>query len=117
MKSIILSLLICTLLSVSCSTEIVPEVKSCELDAKTLVVEPFCSFNPKFHPDVNFPVHAILDGENASSYDFGFSWSSDLEFGGSAISISYDKLPLELEITEYATDCTKIAILEKSYWD
>ncbi len=115
MKPFTLFFFVCVFITFSCTTT-VPGI-SCELDDQTLVVEPFCSFNPKFYTDVAFPVRALLDNEDASSDEFTFKWSSDPDFGGSAISISYDLLPLEVEITEIATDCTKTAVLEKSYWD
>jgi len=113
----ILLVLSCLLFTLFSCTEVVPAIENCELDAKNLEIEPFCSFNPKVNTSVNFPVRAQLDGVDISHEDFHILWSSDPDFGAAAISISYDNLPLELEITEKSTDCKSTAILEKSYWD
>jgi len=102
----------------SCTKEaIITPTPPCELTSENIVIEPICSFNPKVQTTTAFPVQVLYNGESISHTNFEFNWSSDADFGGSAISISYDELPLTLTLIEKATDCEATAMLEQSYWD
>lgn len=82
-----------------------------------IVVEPICSFNPKNAQTVAFPVKISSDGVYIIHPDYEFDWSLDPNFHGSAISTTYEQLPLTVTVTEVATGCTAEATLENTYWD
>ena len=97
----------------SCNNEETVTDNLCDIE---ISAEPVCSFNPEFSPEVNFPVFVLSDGVMVSSDDYNFLWSADPEFGGSAISVSYNQLPLTVTVTEIASGCTVEATLDQSYW-
>jgi len=101
-------------LLISCDKDDEIAEMPCELE---IILEPVCSFNPKLAPDVNFPVRVLLNGNVISHPEYSFSWNSDPNFSGSAISVSFTDLPLEVVVTEISTGCSGQAILEKEYWD
>lgn len=88
--------------------------KACTFD---IVLEPICSFYPKALPTVPFPVRVLRDGQMTSHTEYTFKWSSDPTFGGSAISVTYENLPLTVEVTENSTGCVSEAVIEPDYWD
>jgi len=82
-----LPFLVLGFLMTSCSKEEGVVENLCEFE---ISAEPVCSFNPEFSPEVNFPVFVLSDGVMVSSDDYNFLWSADPEFGGSAVSVSYN---------------------------
>lgn len=82
-----------------------------------IVLEPICSFYPKAVPTAPFPVRVLRDGQMTSHTEYTFNWSSDPTFGGSAISVTYENLPLTVEVTEISTGCKAEAVIEPDYWD
>ena len=91
--------------------------KECEFTGELLSVDPICAFNPKTNTEVAFPVNLKRDGVILTTNDYTFDWSTNLEFHGSAISVSYSQLPLTATVTEKTTDCVGEVTLEKTYWD
>lgn len=94
-----------------------PNIDDCLITDTMLVLEPVCSFDPRQATTVQFPVIAKLDGLVPGHDEFTFSWSKDPDFNGSAISISYEQLPLVLILTEISTGCEAEATLGSDYWE
>lgn len=82
-----------------------------------IMLEPICSFDPSTAQTVPFPVKVVREGTDAVHPDYEFNWSSNADFHGSAISITYQQLPLTVTVTEVATGCIGGATLEGTYWD
>lgn len=98
----------------SCIKSEAPLENVCELEIR---LEPFCSFNPKLSPTTPFPVRPLAENLNLSNEDYFFSWSHDLDFGGSAISVTFEQLPITLQLTEKSSGCVAEATLDNTYWD
>lgn len=107
-------LLIGTFLMSSCSKSDDVTEAPCMFD---IVVEPVCSFIPKNAQTVPFPVRILREGATTSHPDYEFTWSTNADFKGSAISVTYEQLPLTVNITEVSTGCVSEATLENTYWD
>lgn len=102
----------------SCSDTPPPfEDVDCELVDREVVLEPVCNFDPTIYTTVQFPVVVIIDGERVSQDSYTFSWSSDGDFRGSAISVSYSQLPLVLTLTEAGSECQVMSMLDTDFWD
>lgn len=119
MKSTNVKLLIALCLTVSlmsCQKETEEEKITCTLTDGNIAIEPVCSFDPSVLQTVAFPVRVLVDGVVAVNPTYSFSWSSDESFQGSAISVTYTQLPLEIILTDTETDCTAQATLSAVYW-
>jgi len=98
----------------SCSKNETPEDTNCDYE---ILLEPICSFNPKVAQTVPFPVNVQRDGSFLTHPEYEFSWSTNQDFGGSAISVTYQDLPLTVTITDTSNGCTGEATLENTFWD
>lgn len=99
---------------ISCDKE---EMSNSETDCEQdLLLEPVCSFDPTVLTTVPFPIWVLIDGVQITSTEYTFVWSSDADFTGSAISATYDQLPLTVTVTEKSTDCVGEATLTADYW-
>ena len=103
-----------SLLMSSCNKEEDSSQHKCEFE---IILNPVCSFNPKTAQDVQFPVSVLSDGEMLSIPAYGFDWSQNPDFLGSAISVSYSQLPLTVIVTEVDSGCTVEATLDTTFWD
>lgn len=113
LKLFLICSLLATLSFLSCQKETEEKETPCEFLA---TIEPICSFNPKTNTKVSFPVKVTVDGVNAGHDLYQFSWSKDAAFKGSAISVTYEQLPLILTLTEIETGCVAISTLSQDYW-
>jgi len=112
------SIVVCSCSSDDENIEDVILEERCLFVSENLTVLPVCSFNPKTNTTVNFPVLVQYEGETIGDHAlYDFSWSSNADFKGSAISISYDNLPLTVTVTELATDCVSETTIAQAYWD
>lgn len=84
----------------------------CDFVAELCEIKPFCVWPPAVNTPIPLPVAFYYNGQPASHEDFKFEWSSDPTFGGSAISLRYEHLPVTLKVTEIATDCVVEVTLE-----
>lgn len=118
MKNLILLLLLATTVGMaSCSkeNEEMEETTSDEcLSLEGAVLAPICSFNPKTNTTTQFPISLTLDDVYMDYEHYSFLWDSGSM--ASAVSTSYDQLPISVTITELATDCTTVLELDQSYW-
>lgn len=110
----VLLLLIVTMSS--CSDE-GPAMLACDFDNKSIVLDPVCNFNPVVATTVSFPVWVLSDGVALHTSAYSFEWSSNPDFRGSAISVSYDQLPLTVTVTELSSDCVATTTLGTDFWD
>jgi len=84
----------------------------CDLEGAMIV--PFCSADPIDFPKTSFPISVILNGERIFHVGYSYEWSTGSN--GSAISISYNELPVSLILTDDPTGCQATLILDQSYW-
>ena len=110
LKQFSLLIFVSFFLTTSCSKN---HSTSCTID---VIIEPICAFNPKTAQTVAFPVVILKDGAMISHEAYDFTWSSDPDFKGSAISITYEQLPLTATVIEKSTGCETEVTLEKTYW-
>ncbi len=107
---------LCTVL-LSCGKDSdVEDLRQCTIEG-IFSIEPICAFNPRQLTTVPFPVKVVTNGTDAGTETYEFSWSSNADFKGSAISVDYEGLPLTVTLIEKSTGCTAEATLEKDYWD
>ncbi len=111
-KIYVISIVITALFS-SCSNDDGLSELSCGFE---LMIEPFCSFNPKTAQTVAFPVMILKEAIIISHEEYDIEWSHDPDFKASAISVSYQQLPITARVTEKSTGCKTEVTLEKSYW-
>ncbi|MFK7906317.1 MAG: hypothetical protein AB8B69_14390 [Chitinophagales bacterium] len=78
------------------------------------VIVPFCSADPIDFPETDFPISVILNGERIFYQGYTYEWSTGST--ASAISVTYNELPVTLILTEDATGCQTTLILDQSYW-
>lgn len=108
---------ILTISLISCEKEKQDIEMQCEFEDAAITIEPLCEFNPKNLQSTHFPVRVVYNGKSLTHPAYKFNWSKDDEFHGSAISVSYEELPLTVTITEDSTSCVASTKLEKAYWD
>ena len=109
-----------SLIMYSCNkddTNIDIEELHCTIVSDSLKIEPVCSFNPQSFKTVPFPVRVLHNGEVISHPEFEFDWSSDENFNSSAISITYEQLPLSVTVKEISNNCVSTTTLRSDYWD
>ncbi len=86
----------------------------CIFDDGDVEIHPFCNANPIDFPETSFPISVVLNGERIFHIGYSYEWSTGSN--GSAISISYNELPVTLTLTEGATGCQIVLTLDQDYW-
>ncbi|MGB0930307.1 MAG: hypothetical protein ACPGVB_06005 [Chitinophagales bacterium] len=86
----------------------------CNLEDATIEIVPFCSADPANFPETAFPISVILNGERIFTQGYTYEWSTGSN--GSAITISYNELPVSLILTDDETGCQITLTLDQSYW-
>ncbi len=89
----------------SCGKSEEEKVDNCVFTAELCEIKPFCVWPPAPNTPIPLPVAFQYNGVNAGSQNYAFEWSSNLSFGGSAISLSYEDLPVTVKVTEIETSC------------
>lgn len=89
----------------SCSKSEETEDPNCEFDAELCEIKPFCVWPPAVNTPIPLPVAFYYNGAPANHEYYTFEWSSNTSFGGSAISLSYEDLPVTVNVTEKETGC------------
>lgn len=113
-----LIIMVLPVILIGCSKESNDEAeKNCLITSDMIFIEPICSFDPRQATTVQFPVRVLINGEVSNQEDYDYDWSKDPNFKGSAISVSFEQLPLTLSLTEISTGCEVEATLVSSYWD
>lgn len=111
-NTLIFACISCFIIS-SCSNQI-GVIETCTIE---ITLEPLCSWNPADFPNAPLPVRVLENGVPIESSTHTFTWSSDPDFTGSAISVTYNQLPLTGEATDKVTGCVGEATLDQSFWD
>lgn len=86
----------------------------CIFDGADVEIHPFCNADPIDFPETAFPISVILNEERIFHQGYSYEWSTGST--GSAISISYNELPVTLTLTEDATGCQVVLTLDQDYW-
>ncbi len=89
----------------SCSKSEESDEQNCEFDAELCEIKTFCVWPPAINTPIPLPVAFYYNGAPANHEYYTFEWSSNLSFGGSAISLSYEDLPVTVNVTEKETGC------------
>lgn len=89
----------------SCSETVEEEIIDCEFTEDLCDIIPFCTWPPSPNATISLPIAFRYNGGFAPHEEFTFLWSSDPDFGGSAISVEYDDLPVTVVVTEKSTGC------------
>ncbi|MGB1241453.1 MAG: hypothetical protein ACPG49_02955 [Chitinophagales bacterium] len=84
----------------------------CDLEGAEIIT--FCSADPANFPDTAFPISLALNGVRIFDQGYSYEWSTGSN--GSAITISYNELPVTLILTDDATGCQVTLTLDQSYW-
>lgn len=99
----------------SCSKEEMAETKPpCEIPEGDLQLRPFCSFAPATSPDVQFPIAVWYLGDPVNVQGFEFEWSNGVT--SSAISVSYNQLPVTVLVKDIETGCERELTLDATFW-
>lgn len=109
---LILSILMIT--AVSCSKEDTSTINECEFNDEVTAVEPVCAFNPRTLPTVPFPIFVTLNEERLPFEGYTYLWSSGSV--ASAVSSTFEGLPISVTVTEASTGCEAVLQLDQSYW-
>lgn len=116
MKNLIILLAAFTMTTFSsCSKEENAESKvNCEHLEGTLQLRPFCNFAPINQPEVSFPIAVWYQGSPVDLEGFTFLWDNGNT--SSASAVSYDSLPLTVEVTEESTGCVVELTMTTDFW-
>lgn len=116
MKSLLVLLAAISMITFSsCSKEDSTQSKtSCEIPEGDLQLRPFCSFAPASSPDTQFPIAVwyLVDPVNVQGFDF--EWNDGVT--ASAISVTYNSLPVTVTVTEIETGCERVLTLDTNFW-
>ena len=88
----------------SCEKQ-VEETLECDFNEEVCAIVPFCTWPPSPNASIPLPVQFQYNGEFASHEEYQYTWSSDPDFGGGAISLRYEDLPVTVNVLEIATGC------------
>ncbi|MEZ4884881.1 MAG: hypothetical protein R3E32_09165 [Chitinophagales bacterium] len=86
----------------------------CDLEDADVEIVPVCSFDPINFPEIPFPVYVYINGDRIPFQGYSYEWGTGSH--GSAISVTYNQLPVSLLLTEDATDCQIALTLNQSFW-
>jgi len=98
----------------SCTKDEPASKLNCEHLDSELQLRPFCNFAPANAPDVNFPIAVWYQGSPVDLEGFSFLWNDGNT--ASAVSVSYNSLPITVEITEESTGCVIEISLTNDFW-
>ncbi len=92
----------------------IPHSMMCGLEDADVEIIPVCSFDPSNFSQIPFPVYVYLNGERIPFEGYSYEWGTGSH--GSAISVTYNQLPISLLLTEDDTDCQVVLTLDESFW-